>query len=29
MYKAELYFRVFTHDGHATLFKELRDGLAE
>jgi hypothetical protein len=23
MYKAELYFRAFTHDGHATLFKEL------
>jgi len=23
MYKAELYFRVFTHDGHATFYKEL------
>jgi hypothetical protein len=23
MYKAELYFRVFTRDGHVTLFKEL------
>lgn len=23
MYKAELYFRVFTYDGHATFYKEL------